>query len=155
MTPVVHYPLTIYYDAHCPLCVKELGAIKDYDRHDRLRLVDCSGAEFDDPFARRAGIGAEQMMRSIHARDEAGQWFTGVDVFVLAYRQAGIESMARLWSHPWLRPLWDRLYPWVARHRMFLSRLGFTEAFDRLVRWAARRSERQAAACRDGRCELP
>jgi len=149
------FPLTIFYDAGCPLCTKEMQAIKDYDHRDRLRLVDCSGADFVDADAACAGIVRADMMRLIHARDAAGHWFIGMDVFVLAYREVGIEAMARLWSNRWLRPLWDRLYPWVADHRMGLSRLGFTRAFDLLLRWAAGRAQKHSLACRDGRCELP
>ncbi|HMB56530.1 MAG TPA: DUF393 domain-containing protein [Arenimonas sp.] len=152
---VARFPLTIFYDAGCPLCTKEMHAIKDYDQHDRLHLVDCSDVDFADIDAARAGIARADMMRLIHARDAAGRWFIGMDVFVLAYREVGIEAMAQLWSNRWLRPLWDRLYPWVADHRMGLSRIGFTNAFDLLLRWAARRAQKQAQACRDGRCELP
>jgi predicted DCC family thiol-disulfide oxidoreductase YuxK len=47
----VAYPLTVYYDATCPLCVAEMGAMKARDTTDRLNLVDCSPQAF--PKARR------------------------------------------------------------------------------------------------------
>jgi len=151
----VSYPLTIFYDASCPLCRKEMQVLKEYDAQARLLLVDCSTPGFVDAAATEKGIGAADMMKLIHARDLDGRWFIGVDVFVLAYRAAGIESMARFWSLPLLRPLWERIYPWVARNRMPLSRLGVVAAFDALVRWAARRALKRGDACRDGQCELP
>lgn len=152
VTTDIAYPLTIFYDASCPLCRKEMQALCDYDTDSRLMLVDCSGPGFADADASRKGISTADMMRLIHARDADGRWFIGVDVFVIAYGAAGIEFMARFWSHRLLRPLWDRLYPWVARHRMGLSALGITGGFDRLLRWAARRSFERGRRCENGRC---
>lgn len=154
MTPAAVFPLTIYYDARCPLCRAEMHALRDHDDAQRLHLVDCSPADFDDAEVRRAGFSVRALMDLIHARDAEGRWFIGMDVFVLAYDAVGIGEMARLWAHPRLRPLWDRLYPWIARHRMGLSRLGFTAAFDAFVRWMARRAQARAQACQDGRCEF-
>lgn len=155
MSLAASFPLTIYYDASCPLCRKEMSALRDHDVQQRLALVDCSGPDFDDSEVRRAGYSVPELMRLIHARDADGRWFIGVDVFVLAYDAVGIRSMAEFWAHPCLRPVWDRLYPWVARHRMVLSRLGFTAAFDAFVRWLGRRALARSRACRDDRCELP
>ena len=148
-------PLTIYYDASCPLCRKEMHALRDHDRREQLRLVDCSAPEFRDPEVERAGFQVPQMMTLIHARDAEGRWFIGVDVFVLAYRAVGIEAIAGLWSNRVLRPFWDRVYPWIARHRMLLSRIGFTTAFGWLVEWLARRAQARSQACNDQVCERP
>jgi predicted DCC family thiol-disulfide oxidoreductase YuxK len=146
------FPLTIFYDRSCPLCSQELHAIRDYDRHDRLRLIDCSPPGFHSEAAAAAGVSAFDLMHQIHARDAAGRWYRGVDVFIIAYRAAGIEAVARLWAHPSLRPLWDRLYLWIARHRMILSRLHLNAAFGWFVRRAARRAEARSRACGDGVC---
>lgn len=148
------FPLTIYYDASCPLCRQEMHTIKRYDWRDRLRLVDCSVADFDDPVARQAGVTQAEMMRLIRARDAHGLWFVGVDVFVLAYRATDNRLVAGLWANACLRPLWDRLYPWVARYRMPLSKIGFTGLFNRLVRWSAARAHRRSRSCQDGTCRL-
>jgi hypothetical protein len=45
-----------------------------------------------------------------------------------------------------------RTYPWVARNRQVLSRLGVTGLFGLLVRIAARRAARRR--CDAGRCAL-
>ena len=148
----VTFPLTVYYDASCPLCRQEMHTLKGFDRRDRLRLVDCSVAGFDDPGARDAGVTQAEMMRLIRARDADGRWLVGVDVFVAAYRATGNVLVAGLWSNAWLRPLWDRLYPWVARYRMPLSKIGFTGLFNRLVRWSGERALRRSQACHDGQC---
>lgn len=152
-TLAVTYPLTIFYDASCPLCRKEMLALKEYDAQDRLHLVDCSSAVFHDAAAAQANISTADMLRLIHARDADGRWMVGVDVFVLAYRAAGIEAVAGFFEFRPFRPFLSRLYPWIARNRMTLSRLGVTDAFEFFVRRAARRAQRRAQACAVDQCE--
>jgi predicted DCC family thiol-disulfide oxidoreductase YuxK len=144
--------LTIYYDRSCPLCAHEMHTLLAHDRRGALRLIDSSAPEFFDADAAAAGISAAQMSTLIHARDAGGRWYIGVDVFVLAYRAAGLTWIARIWSQPRLRPLWDRLYPWVARHRMTLSRFGLARGYGWLVDVAARRAARRSRACVDTGC---
>jgi predicted DCC family thiol-disulfide oxidoreductase YuxK len=148
------WPLVIYYDASCPLCREEMHALKDHDTGDRLHLLDASAVGFSDPWLAAAGIPQASLMRLIHARDASGRWFVGVEVFELAYGAAGLHKVAALWAHPRLRPLWEALYPWVARFRRPLSWLRLNRAYGWLVRRAAARAQRQARACAEGRCGL-
>jgi predicted DCC family thiol-disulfide oxidoreductase YuxK len=143
----VTYPLTIFYDASCPLCRKEMHALKAYDAQDRLRLVDCSAATFRDASAEQAHITTADMLRLIHARDESGRWVIGVDVFVLAYRATGIEAVASLFEFRPLRPFLNRLYPWIARNRMVLSRFGVNIVYENIVRRAALHAQKRAQSC--------
>lgn len=149
------WPLVIYYDASCPLCREEMHALKDHDTGQRLALVDASAPGFADEHLAAAGIARDDLMRLIHARDASGRWFIGVQVFELAYAAAGLHAIARLWANPRLRPVWDRLYPWVARLRQPLSALRLNKAYGWLVRRAATRAQARAARCTDGRCDLP
>ena len=50
------FPLTIYYDASCPLCRKEMHTLRDYDRRTQLPLVDCSAPDFHDPARNRMAL---------------------------------------------------------------------------------------------------
>jgi predicted DCC family thiol-disulfide oxidoreductase YuxK len=125
MTRPVQFPLTIFYDASCPMCAGEMQALKARDQAARLALVDCSAPDFDEDALLGDGLRRRDLMRLIHARDAHGRWFRGVEVFELAYRAAGLESAAALWGHPRLARWLERIYPWVARHRQFLSRIGF------------------------------
>lgn len=149
------WPLVIYYDASCPLCREEMHALASHDREQRLRLVDASVPQFQDQDTAEAGLDAAALMRLIHARDAQGRWYRGVEVFELAYGAAGLSGIARIWGHPRLRPLWDRLYPWIARFRQPLSRLRLNRLYGAMVRCAARRAQRRAAGCASGLCHLP
>ena len=130
MAAAARFPLTIFYDASCPMCAGEMQALKSRDAQGRLILVDCSTADFDESVLAGLALRRSDLMTLVHARDAHGRWFAGVEVFELAYRAAGLEGLAGLWGSRTLRPLLTRIYPWVARHRQMLSRLGF----NRLVR---------------------
>ncbi len=150
----IAYPLRIYYDASCPLCRTEMHTLKQYDIRQRLDLVDCSPEDFSDEFSGNAGYRRASMMKLIHARDAQGRWLIGVAVFEAAYGATGIIGMEKMWANPVLRPIWDRIYPWIANNRMFLSKLGLTRVFGGMVRRAAKKAAAKSQACANDMCEL-
>jgi predicted DCC family thiol-disulfide oxidoreductase YuxK len=84
---------------------------------------------FDDLAAARDGITQAVMLSRIHARTADGRWLSGLDVFEAVYRAAGFATLARLFGSRTLRPLFDRIYPWIAANRPRLSRLGLHRVF--------------------------
>jgi len=120
----IRYPLTVFYDASCPMCASEMLALKERDRESRLVLVDCSAAEFDAEVLAGTGITRSDLMTRMHARDAHGRWLAALDAIEAAYRAAGLERAARFWGARGLRPLLNPLYRCVARRRQALSRLG-------------------------------
>jgi len=128
------YPLTVYYDASCPLCRAEMETLKARDCDDRLRLIDCSTAAFDARTCAAQGVTRGMMMERIHARDVAGRWLVGLDVFAAVYDAAGFHGLARIYGSRRLRPWLDRAYPWIAAHRYALSRFGLPRLFHLLAR---------------------
>jgi len=120
----IRYPLTVFYDASCPMCADEMLALKERDRGAQLELVDCSAPDFDADVLAGTGITRTDLMTRIHARDAHGRWLTALDAIEAAYRAAGLERAARFWGARGMRPLLDPLYRWVARRRQALSRLG-------------------------------
>jgi predicted DCC family thiol-disulfide oxidoreductase YuxK len=123
MTRPLGYPLTVYYDASCPLCATEMNALLALDRLQRLELVDCSAADFDDTALLAAGVNREKLMTLMHARDAYGRWLVGPDCFEALYAAVGLHRISRAWGSKRLRPIWNRVYPWIARNRQTLSRL--------------------------------
>ncbi len=144
------YPLTIYYDASCPLCTSEMRALKSHDQAERLMLVDCSTPDFADQATTQAGLSHRDLMRRLHAHDAAGRWLRGVDVFEAAYGAVGLRLLAFLWGHPLWRPLLNGLYPVIARHRQLLSRLGLPV----IVRAGICALGRAGSACRADGCNV-
>ena len=118
-TPIA-YPLTIYYDASCPLCRTEMHSLKQADTAHQLILVDCSPVEMQVPDS--CPVTREALMDRIHAQDAEGRWISGVEVFAAAYTVTGFSKLGKFWSSPTLRPFLQRAYPWVAKHRFWLSK---------------------------------
>lgn len=130
----VRYPLTVFYDASCPMCASEMLALKARGADSRLELVDCSAPEFDESVLSGVGITRADLMARLHARDAHGRWVAGLDALEAAYRAAGLERAASLWGSRRLRPMLGRLYGWVARRRQLLSRLGLNAVVRRALR---------------------
>ena len=148
------FPLTIYFDASCALCNSEMQNIKLHDANNQLLLIDCSSPEFDDTPFQAEGITREAMMNCLHAQDADGQWIKGVAAFEVIYRAVGMASIAKLWGHPLTRPLAERAYPWVVKHRHVLSAMGLHKLFNLWSKRAAHRANQRSRACANGRCTL-
>lgn len=146
--------LTVYFDASCRLCNSEMQNIKLHDPNNHIHLIDCSSPDFDDTQFKAIGISREDMMNCLHLQTPDGQWLKGVSAFELLYRSVGLDTIARLWGHPWLKPINERLYPWVVRHRYILSKLGLPALFTWWGKRAAKRAEQRSRLCRDNRCNL-
>jgi predicted DCC family thiol-disulfide oxidoreductase YuxK len=129
----IRYPLTVFYDASCPMCAAEMEALKNLNSQ-RLELVDCSAADFDETVLAGIGITRMDLMARIHARDAHGRWLVALDAIEAAYRAAGLERAAALYGSHSLRPLLDPLYRWIARRRQILSRLGIDALARHIIR---------------------
>jgi len=144
----LRYPLTVFYDASCPLCANEMHALKALDAAGRVQLIDCSAPQFSDEGFLAEGITRTALMARMHVRDASGQWFVAMDAFEVVYRAAGLERAASLWGNRRWRPFFDRLYPWIARYRQPLSRLGLAALVRRVIpKPTSASSSRQAEFC--------
>lgn len=139
------YPLTLYYDGACPLCLAEMRNLMRLNTAQRLRFVDIAAPGFAVP----EGHTLAAMQGLLHAQAEDGGWLRGVDTFVAMYEAVGVSWVARALSAPGLRPLADRCYPWVARHRHWAPRWLVRLVFERAQRAAAQKA---VPACADGVC---
>lgn len=131
----ITYPLTIYYDASCPLCAAEMHTIKETEFENKLILVDCSAENFNEPATCPANKAA--MMERIHAVDAAGVWSKGVDVFAIAYQAGGFNKLGKFWGNKTLRPILTRAYPLVADNRHWLSKTPLPFLLNKMLRMCA------------------
>src|SRR5690606_26370025 len=63
LMPMPTLPLTLYVDADCPLCAREIHLLQRRADPQRLRLVDISAADFD---ASAAGLSRTQLGQVLH-----------------------------------------------------------------------------------------
>ena len=146
------YPLTIYYDASCPLCNGEMTnlMLRNTNPERPLIFVDASAPTFESPLP---GTTRADLMALIHARRADGQVVRSVEVFRLAYEAAGLGWVTAPTRWPVLRPLADRLYPWLARNRQRIPRRLVTLVFEGATRQAAEQAARRAR-CNHDTCSL-
>lgn len=70
------YPLTLYYDGACPLCLAAMRNLMLRNARDqRLRFMDMATPDFVTP----AGVTREELGRTLHAQAADGRWLRGVD----------------------------------------------------------------------------
>jgi len=152
--PAPAWPVTLYYDGACRLCVSEMTTLQRCDRHQRLRFVDCAVPGFADADCDAAGIGLDALMARLHARDAHGRWSVGVPALAIAYGAVEVQELAAFFAEPGRARWLGRAYGWIADHRQVLSRFGLNLGFGLWVRWRARRAARHAHACADGQCRI-
>lgn len=144
------YPLTLYYDAACPVCALEMDHLRVRDAGaGRLRFVDITAPGFD---AQALGLNLEALHRQIHGRRADGQLISGVQVLRLAYEAAGLGWVLRPTAWAPLRGASELAYRLFARHRQRISRAA-APFIGCLRERRARQMALRVQACGDGACE--
>ena len=115
--------LTVFYDGACPLCIREIGALRSLEKGRHIDYLDVSppdAAEF-------CPIPQEQLLARFTVRRKDGQLVDGAQAFTEAWSQVP-------WL-VWLRPV-GRFPP--ARWLLDLVYAGFLKIRPRLQRFAGR-----------------
>ncbi|MGR5058553.1 thiol-disulfide oxidoreductase DCC family protein [Vibrio rotiferianus] len=111
--------LTVFYDGTCPLCAKEMKALKQRDAKQQIKTVDI----YSEAFAAYPQIDHEQANTILHALNEKDELLLGLDVTHRAWQLVG-----RSWLYAPLRwriikPVADWLYLKFASNRYRVSYL--------------------------------
>jgi predicted DCC family thiol-disulfide oxidoreductase YuxK len=93
--------------------------LKKHDAQGRLRFTDIRAVDFQ-PL--KTGVSMEVLEKQIHAVLPDGSVISRMEVIRAAYREIGLGWLAAPTGWPLLRPLFDRLYGQIAKHRMAISR---------------------------------
>ena len=145
------YPLTIFYDASCPVCALEMDHLRGRDTAGRLVLVDMSTPGFD---AARYGLALPDLDAAIHALRPDGSVVRGMVVLRLAYAAAGLGWLLRPSAAAPLRPVFDSAYRVFARHRKPISR-ALAPLIGALRERRARRALADMERCAGAECTAP
>jgi predicted DCC family thiol-disulfide oxidoreductase YuxK len=154
MKMTANYPLTLLYDASCPVCSLEMDHLRERctanGREGLLRFVDITAEGFD-PAGHGTTLAA--LNAEIHGVRPDGSVLRGVPVLRLAYDAAGIGWVMRPTGWPVLRPVFDAGYRVFARHRQAISRVA-APLIDALRAQRARRVSVRMQRCADGPCPV-
>ena len=142
------YPLTLLYDAQCPVCSLEMDHLRERCDDGRLLFVDISQPGFD---ATRYGTSFEAIDAEIHGIRPDGSVLKGVEVLRLAYAAAGLGWVMRPTAWAPLRPAFDAGYRVFARHRRRISVVA-APLIAAIREHRARRVATAMQQCRAGAC---
>ena len=78
MPTAPQFPLQIFYDGSCSVCNREIETYRSADHQGRLACIDISDAGFDPT---QYGIPLKELMYELHAIDQRGTVYRGVDAF--------------------------------------------------------------------------
>jgi len=131
--------MTLFFDGRCPLCVREMRALRRRDRAARLRFVDVRAPGFERP----DGTTMDELLAAIHGRTAAGRLVAGVETVRLAYEAVGLGWLLAPTAWRPLRGASERAYAWLARHRF---------AVPAWLALAALGRRERAATCDDSHC---
>ena len=144
------YPLTLLYDAQCPVCSLEMDHLRERCSDGRLVFEDISQPGFD---AARFGLSCEAVDAEIHGIRPDGSVIRGVEVLRLAYAAAGLGWVMRPTGWAPLRPVFDVGYRVFARHRRRISALA-APLIDAIRAHRARRVTQAMPECSAGACSV-
>ena len=125
----------IFYDAECPICVREIQLILEDSRAKTLEAIPIQGNE---QILAQYGITPEQAMTYLHVLTVDGVMLSQMAAVRKMYE--GFEGFAivKLANLPLLDKFADGIYPWFARNRY------------RFPRWLLPRPK-----CENGMCHIP
>jgi predicted DCC family thiol-disulfide oxidoreductase YuxK len=144
------YPLTLLYDAQCPVCSLEMDHLRARCSDGQLLFEDISQPGFD---VARFGLTYETVDAEIHGIRPDGSVIRGVEVLRLAYAAAGLGWVMRPTGWAPLRPAFDIGYRVFARHRRRISALA-APLIDAVRAHRARRMAQAMRECSAGACSV-
>ena len=92
------YEFEVFFDGGCPLCVREIGMLKRWDRRGKIRFTDIDSKDFN---AELVGKSYDELMKQIYGRLPDGTWIRGVEVFRRLYTAVGFGPIVFLSRMEW------------------------------------------------------
>ena len=112
--------LTIYYDGHCPLCMKEMQLLKRHDNKKLINFVDLHNEVFSK---HHPHINTSEAIRILHGQLNTGELLLGLDVTCKAWSLVGKHKWLAILRWPLIRTIADVFYRVFARYRNKVSYL--------------------------------
>lgn len=124
------YEIEAFYDAECPLCLREVNMIRRLDTKQKVLFTNIASPQFD---AEAYGKTWDQLMNEMHARLPDGSWVTGVEVFRRLYTAVGLGWLVFPTRLPVVTQLLDLTYRVFAKNRLkFTGRCNHTHGSCRI-----------------------
>ena len=102
---------TLYYDGACPICSAEIGKLAKHCG-DNLMLRDIHRLPDDDETP-----GREVLLSRLHLRTADGEWITGLEANVRAWRHTPFRPLWAILEWPLINRVGEYCYEWWLRRR--------------------------------------
>jgi predicted DCC family thiol-disulfide oxidoreductase YuxK len=112
------YEVEVFFDGGCPLCVREIGMLRRWDRRQKIRFTNIDAADFN---ALNVGKTYDELMAQMHGRLPDGTWIRGVEVFRRLYTAVGFGPLVFLSRLPVIAQAMDLGYVLFAKNRLRLT----------------------------------
>jgi len=129
------YPLTLYYNSRCPMCLAEIQNLMLRNEQGKLIFADIHAEGFIAP----QGYSQQRLLERIHAKRADGQIIHSLEVFRTAYAAVGLRWVAAFTRWPLLGRFMDWFYPIFARNRHRLPKLISQGIFNLAARRAVKK----------------
>jgi predicted DCC family thiol-disulfide oxidoreductase YuxK len=147
------YPLSLLYDAACPVCSLEMDHLRERNREGKLVFIDITAAGFD---ASAWGTSLAELNAEIHGVTPNGEHVIGLAALRAAYAAVGLGWVLSATAWGPLAPLADAGYRLFARYRRPISAAA-APVIQVTRAWRERRLRRVhqgMARCQGGQCEV-
>ncbi len=111
------YQLTIFYDGTCPLCAREMSALINTDKGQKIKTIDI----YSEDFANYPQIDAHAANTVLHALNAEGDLMLGLDVTYEAWRLVGKGWLYAPLRWPGIKGFADWCYLRFAKNRYRVS----------------------------------
>ncbi|MEP6860193.1 MAG: DUF393 domain-containing protein [Deltaproteobacteria bacterium] len=108
----------VFYDAECPLCMREIRMLVRKDRAERIQFTNIADPAFD---ASAYGTTYAVLMARIRGRLADGTWIDGVEVFRRLYAAIGFRRLVAITRLPGISQLLSLVYVVFAKNRLRLT----------------------------------
>lgn len=112
------YPITVFYDGTCRMCIRQMEQFKARDAGKRLQFVDTARSEFD---AERVGLAGAPLQKYLYAQTASGELVRGVDAFHLLWRATNRPLLAFFSGLPAVKDVGKLIYNLISHLRYRLS----------------------------------
>lgn len=142
--------ITMFYDHRCVLCHTEARRMQAYNPQ-QIHIIPVEEAAAK---LAQAGISQKQALTYLCVQDSTGQWHTHMAAVRLLYRTAGLPFASWLYL-PLIKPLGDKVYPWVARNRYCFPRwlVGMVYGKSAVQVATAAIAQSDHTPCKNGMCQ--
>ena len=108
----------VFYDGECPLCTREIGMLRRWDKKKKIRFTDIMDPAFD---ANQFGLTHDDFMSQIRGRLPDGRMIVGMEVFRQLYSNVGYRWLVAPTRLPIIKQICDLGYWVFAKNRLRLT----------------------------------